>query len=371
MPEGAAAGLNLGPGRPSKVKKKKKDIKPCAKEQAEEDVETVEGVKAKTKAKPHRCIHHALWHTAIPPHTSNIYALHSDTSDPPQLAISKSHSAPTTDTRTFQAFSSTSTSASEASFLSKVIQSGMLSYRDSPLVQPDVTDEMFVVYFEDWLKNCFFSILQIFETFSLDPLLYIRTQAPTLIFTLFRDNPKQNRTCSGCSSTNSSTRRRTPSLSMRSMRLCFVPPVSSAAVSLVSSLPTSTQPTKRNRHIRFTDDAAPNSTPKPKRKAAPATTAAMEKKNANTHARYYTAITFNQIVLTPALGDREVALKLIKMYFEKFKEILGEGSNHTTDNGDGDHWMWGRRHWRRMWGRRHWRRMWGAGGSKGQGCGEG
>ncbi|KAG6823921.1 hypothetical protein H0H92_008598, partial [Tricholoma furcatifolium] len=113
------------------------------------------------------------------------------------------------------------------------------------------------------------------------------------------------------------------------------PPASSAAVSLVSSLPTSTQPTKRNRHIRFTDDAAPNSTPKPKRKAAPATTAATEKKNANTHARYYTAITFNQIVLTPALGDREVALKLI-MYFEKFKEILGEGFKSTTDDGDGE-----------------------------------
>jgi ribosome biogenesis protein MAK21 len=41
------------------------------------------------------------------------------------------------------------------------------------------------------------------------------------------------------------------------------------------------------------------------------------------HARYYATITFNQIVLTP--GDREVALQLIHVYFEMFKELIGEG----------------------------------------------
>ena len=68
------------------------------------------------------------------------------------------------------------------------------------------------------------------------------------------------------------------------------------------------------KHIRFTDDGD-DSKPKPKptdtKKPAP---------TGNTHARYYATITFNQIVLAP--GDRDVALKLIDVYFEVF---LGKG----------------------------------------------
>jgi len=43
----------------------------------------------------------------------------------------------------------------------------------------------------------------------------------------------------------------------------------------------------------------------------------------NAHARYFAVVTFNQIVLTKA--DKEVASKLIDVYFELFKGILGEG----------------------------------------------
>lgn len=68
-----------------------------------------------------------------------------------------------------------------------------------------------------------------------------------------------------------------------------------------------------NRRIRFDADDVK---PKPKEK---------EKKFGNVHVRYYATITFNQIVLTAE--DREVALKLIDLYFEIFKEILGEGGD--------------------------------------------
>ncbi|KZP12424.1 hypothetical protein FIBSPDRAFT_898186 [Athelia psychrophila] len=47
------------------------------------------------------------------------------------------------------------------------------------------------------------------------------------------------------------------------------------------------------------------------------------KKEVNTHAWYYATITLNQLVLNAA--DREAALALIVLYFETFKEILGEG----------------------------------------------
>ena len=46
-------------------------------------------------------------------------------------------------------------------------------------------------YFEDWLKKYFFSILQILETFSLDPLTYVRTQTLAFLTTLLRAQPEQ------------------------------------------------------------------------------------------------------------------------------------------------------------------------------------
>lgn len=91
--------------------------------------------------------------------------------------------------------------------------------------------------------------------------------------------------------------------------------------------PASATPATTGKHIRFTDEA--KSTPKPK-------PAPPEKKGGNVHARYYATITFNQIVLTP--GDRDVALKLIDVYFEMFKELLGEdaeGVKDPEDEGDG------------------------------------
>jgi ribosome biogenesis protein MAK21 len=88
------------------------------------------------------------------------------------------------------------------------------------------------------------------------------------------------------------------------------------------SAPTpSTTSTAPNKHIRFTDAASS----KPKLKTT-------DKQGGNAHARYYATVTFNQIVLTP--GDREVALKLIDVYFEMFKELLGEGAEEVEDDVD-------------------------------------
>jgi ribosome biogenesis protein MAK21 len=90
------------------------------------------------------------------------------------------------------------------------------------------------------------------------------------------------------------------------------------------SAPISTS-TPLNKHIRFTDVAAS----KPKLNPAATTD---KKGGGNVHARYYATVTFNQIVLTP--GDREVALKLIDVYFEMFKELLGEGTDEVVDEVD-------------------------------------
>jgi len=89
------------------------------------------------------------------------------------------------------------------------------------------------------------------------------------------------------------------------------------------------------KHIRFTDDDDGDDS-KPKSKPKAATDTKKPAPAGNTHARYYATITFNQIVLAP--GDKDVALKLIDVYFEVFKEILGEGGVDGADDdeqGDG------------------------------------
>lgn len=91
-----------------------------------------------------------------------------------------------------------------------------------------------------------------------------------------------------------------------------------------SATPASGLPSGTGKHIRFADDSKPKQNQKPK--SAPATGSG---KGGNAHARYYATITFNQIVLTP--GDQDVALKLIDVYFEMFKELLGEQDPEEED----------------------------------------
>ena len=49
------------------------------------------------------------------------------------------------------------------------------------------------------------------------------------------------------------------------------------------------------------------------------------------HARYYAAITFNQITLSTSDADRAVARALIDVYFKLFREIVGERHPDPAD----------------------------------------
>ncbi|KAJ7677224.1 CBF/Mak21 family-domain-containing protein [Mycena rosella] len=293
----------------------------------------------------------------------------------------------TTDIYTFQTSSSSNSSASEANFLSKIIQSGTLSdrlsaltllvqssplhntkaletlkgmaergkgkggreeslkalrcvvdwwvgggapdrklkyMRDQPLSHPSVTDQHLLLwYFEDWLKKYFFSILQILETLSLDPLSYVRTQALTLIFTLLRDKPEQEQNLLrllvnklGDTEKSICSRASHHLLQLLQSHPSMKAVIVREIIALVLRPPAPPPPPAPTvaKHIRFTDDPKPKSKPKPEDKRT----------TGNVHARYYATITFNQIVLSP--GDRDVALQLIDVYFELFKELLGEGN---------------------------------------------
>lgn len=44
------------------------------------------------------------------------------------------------------------------------------------------------------------------------------------------------------------------------------------------------------------------------------------------HARYYASITFNQVVLSTSEEDRKAARALMDVYFQMFREVVGERS---------------------------------------------
>ncbi|KAG6879074.1 hypothetical protein C0992_005354 [Termitomyces sp. T32_za158] len=332
-----------------------------------------------------------LWHAGIPPLAPQKSMLPAITPDQLASLTKKATDLHNADIRAFQSSSSSNSSSSETTFLSKIIQSGTLSdrlsaltllvqsspvhntkaletlkgmaergkgkggreeslkalrcivdwwvgggapdrklkyFRDQPLNHPNVSDKILVGwYYEDWLKKYFFSILQILESLSLDPLQYVRTQSITLLFTLLRDKPEQEQNllrllvnklgdiekpiCSRASYHLLQLLQTHPSMKTVVVREIIALVLRPPAPPSVPSVPPS-----KGTHIRFTD-----AEPKPKSKSKSKSTSS-EKKSGNAHARYYATITFNQIVLTP--GDRDVALKLIEVYFEMFKELLGE-----------------------------------------------
>jgi ribosome biogenesis protein MAK21 len=83
------------------------------------------------------------------------------------------------------------------------------------------------------------------------------------------------------------------------------------------SLPTVSR-AKSTTHIRFEDDSK--------------TTLKQEKNAWRSHARYYGAITFNQIVLSTSEADRAVARTLIDIHFKLFREIVGERHPEHADD---------------------------------------
>ncbi|KAF4622053.1 hypothetical protein D9613_009136 [Agrocybe pediades] len=310
--------------------------------QAEEKPKVVLPTKVSLNPKSHFVFQPtSQWYAALP----TLQPTPSSTITPSQLSelSTKAAALHEQDISTFLTASSSNTSSSEASFLSKIIQSGTLSDRLSALTLLVQSSPLHNLKALENLKQMaergkgkggreesLKALRCIVDWWTGgDPLPYVRTQTINLIFILLRDTPEQEQNLlrllvNKLGDTEKSVASRT---SYHLLQLLQTHPAMKAVIvrgiiSLVlrptattSSATTSTAPPS-NKHIRF-GDAEP-SKPKPK----PA--AAKDKLGGgNAHARYYTTVTFNQIVLTPA--DREVALQLIDVYFEMFKELLGEG----------------------------------------------
>jgi len=107
-------------------------------------------------------------------------------------------------------------------------------------------------------------------------------------------------------------------------------PSGSTAPSSLSSTQPSSKPLI---HTKLSEE-------KSTKKSAPGKKA-QEKGTWNTHARYYGAITFNQIVLSTTEEDRKAARILIELYFDLFRDVIGEYSTveqaeAEAGGGDGD-----------------------------------
>ncbi|KAG2155206.1 ribosome biogenesis protein [Suillus bovinus] len=210
-------------------------------------------------------------------------------------------------------------------------------FRDQPLSYQGIEDDHILFwYFEDWLKKYFFSILQILEGLSMDPLAYVRTQALSLTYTLLRDKPEQEHNllrllvnklgdseksiCSRASYHILQLLQAHPSMKgvvVREMTSLILRP----SIATPATAPTI------NTHIRFTDEmTTSNSKPKPKPKPKSKPDGAA-KRTSNDHARYYATITLNQIVFVP--GDKDVAVQVIDVYFQMFKDLLGESRSSS------------------------------------------
>ena len=69
--------------------------------------------------------------------------------------------------------------------------------------------------------------------------------------------------------------------------------------------------------------------PQPKGQKSPP----KREKNAwRAHAQYYAAITFNQIVLSTSAADRAAARKLMDIYFQLFRDVVGERESEPVDD---------------------------------------
>ncbi|TFK25841.1 CBF-domain-containing protein [Coprinopsis marcescibilis] len=216
-------------------------------------------------------------------------------------------------------------------------------FREQPLLHSEVTDQHLLVwFFEDWLKKYFFSVLQILETLSLDTLPYVRTQSLALITTLLRDKPEQEQNllrllvnklgdpeksiCSRASYHLLQVLQAHPSMKaviVREISALILRPLQSSASASAST------GDKQNKHIRFSDAPSKSSSGGSTGKST-----SSPKLGGNPHARYYGTITLNQVVLSAS--DKTVAGQLLDLYFDMFRDILGEDETDAAASVAGD-----------------------------------
>ncbi|KAK9465174.1 CBF/Mak21 family-domain-containing protein [Lipomyces arxii] len=147
--------------------------------------------------------------------------------------------------------------------------------------------------FEDWLKQFYFSFVQLLEVLSHDAVVHVRTSSLADIMDLIRDKPEQE---------------------VNLLRL-GVNKLGDADKQIAS----------KASHLILTLEQAH---PAMKRVIVNSISELIFRPNSDYHARYYATITLNQTIVTNK--DTELANRLIDIYFTLFERLLAE-SKHTKD----------------------------------------
>ncbi|ODQ69046.1 hypothetical protein LIPSTDRAFT_42570, partial [Lipomyces starkeyi NRRL Y-11557] len=149
---------------------------------------------------------------------------------------------------------------------------------------------MVLLAFEDWLKQFYFSFVQLLETLSHDPVIHVRTSILADIMDLMRDKPEQevNLLRLGVNKLGDADRR-----------------TASKASHLILAL--------EQAH------------PAMKRVIVNAVSELVFRPNSDYHARYYSMITLNQTIVTNR--DQDLANTLIEIYFTLFERLMAESKN--------------------------------------------
>ncbi|KAK9479899.1 CBF/Mak21 family-domain-containing protein [Lipomyces japonicus] len=149
--------------------------------------------------------------------------------------------------------------------------------------------------YEDWLKQFYFSFVQLLETLSHDPIVHVRASILSDIMDLMRAKPEQevNLLKLGANKLGDPDRRTASKAS----------------------------------HLILTLEQAH---PAMKRVIVNAVSELIFRPGADYHARYYSTITLNQTIVT--VKDKDLANSLIEIYFSLFERLMAE-SKKLKDTG--------------------------------------
>ncbi|KAK5085520.1 RNA-binding ribosome biosynthesis protein mak21 [Lithohypha guttulata] len=143
--------------------------------------------------------------------------------------------------------------------------------------------------FEDWLKEQYFEVLKVLETWCNDEIEFAKTRATSYVYELLKEKPEQESNL---------------------LRLLLnklgdpVKKIASQASYLIMQL-LAAHPAMKDVVISAID------------------TDFIFKPNQSTHARYYAAVTLNQTALS--VNEERIAIKLLDIYFGLFKLLLKPG----------------------------------------------
>ncbi|CAR23664.1 RNA-binding ribosome biosynthesis protein MAK21 [Lachancea thermotolerans CBS 6340] len=152
-------------------------------------------------------------------------------------------------------------------------------------------------YFEDYLKNLFFKVLQVMEKLSHDPIIYVRMQIITHIFDLLTAKPEQE---------------------FNLLRL---------GVNKLGDIDKKVS-SKTSFQLLKLEQAHPNM----KSVILDATVDVALRPSADYHTTYYAVLTLNQTILKRS--EEDVANQLIKTYFTLFEKYLLVTDSSNVEKGD-------------------------------------